>query len=90
MQAARSCGRIVVKCLDGFPKEWPFEDRVLAWLVPDLQREIVHFHAKDGKSMSSIFLPGQIEHLDHDLRRELYKKVKSLRAISTWQFLDQE
>ena len=90
MDVARRYKRVVVTCLDDFPKDWPFEDRVLAWLVPALQREVVHFHAKDGKSMSSVFLPRQIEHLDGDLRRELYKRVRSLRAISSWQFFDHE
>lgn len=88
MAVAKKHRRAIAECLNNFPKDWPFEDRVLAWLVPGLEREIVHFHAKNGQSMEKVFRPHQIAHLDKDLRGQLYARIRSLRSLKAAQLFD--
>lgn len=81
MAVARRNSRAISKCLNQLPQDWPFEDRVLAWLAPDLEREIVHFHGKNGASMDRIFQRHQIAHLDVDLRRQLYARIRAVSRV---------
>jgi hypothetical protein len=60
--------------------DWPFEDKVLAWLVPDLEREIVYFHANRGKPLSVLYLPHQVEHLDKDFCTLLKRRLLDIES----------
>jgi hypothetical protein len=67
MSLAGSHRNALERFIQGSPDNWPFEDRVLAWLSPALEREIVYFHAGRGPSMASRFSGQQVAHLDVDL-----------------------
>lgn len=71
----RSVLEDMIKCT---PRIWSFEDRVLAWLVPGLEREIVYFHAGRGPSMATRFSGHQVAHLDSDFCATLRLKLQDL------------
>jgi hypothetical protein len=54
---------------------WPFIDRVLAWLVPDLVADIEAFHAGTGATLPALLKLHQIEHLDGELATALAERV---------------
>ena len=88
MATAERHKMVILQCLTHLPQDWPFKDRVLAWLVPSMEREINHFHANNGPSMAKMFQPHQIAHLDKDFNKQLYARVRTLRDITTSQLLD--
>ena len=60
------------------PSEWPKNDRVLAWLWPNLASDVVKFHIQDGPSITRIFDAGQLQSLDNISVRKLAVKVERL------------
>ena len=63
--------------------DWPYEDRLLAWLVPGLAKDVENFHRAGGPPMSAIFKTHQTEHLDTDLESALTVRLLQLYAKTT-------
>jgi len=59
---------------------WPYEDRVLLWLVPGLVEDVLPFHEGTGPTMEELLSPQGLRHLDRDLYRNL--RVRILRAAA--------
>ena len=57
------------------PKGWPFNDRVLAFLLPNFRADVERFHQAAGPSMQDLFEPHQLEHIDESLEMMLQRKV---------------
>ena len=55
--------------------EWPFEDRVLVWLLPNLEQDSLAFHAGGDVDMASLFVDHQLEHFDQVLSEELVRRL---------------
>jgi hypothetical protein len=51
------------------PKSWPFDDRVLVWLLPNLLPDVARLHKSDGPSLREIFPEQALESLDIALTR---------------------
>jgi hypothetical protein len=60
------------------PDAWPFEDRVLAWLLPNLQSDVARFHAGNGPTLSRVFRDFQLETIDRSLVQLLVARVVRL------------
>lgn len=78
-ELARAAERWLRSQLRHLPSEWPFEDRVLAWLVPDLSAQIEAFHRRGGHDMAGLLEQHQLAHLDRDIYRRL--RLLVLRAV---------
>jgi hypothetical protein len=55
--------------------EWPFEDRVLLWLLPNMERESLAFHGESGGNIASFFAEHQLDHFDQVLTQELGRRL---------------
>lgn len=77
-QLAQAAADWLRQQLRDVPIEWPFEDRVIAWLLPSLRRDIEVFHHAGGPDITEIFQQHQLAHLDADLYRQL--RLMVLRA----------
>ena len=70
---------ILIPHLREMPQDWPYPDRVLAWLVPSLSDDIRRFHGGGGKPLQEL-VPGEaVRHLDHDFLDLLAKKAEAIR-----------
>src|SRR5262245_57085012 len=54
---------------------WPFEDRVLVWLLPNLERDSRAFHSGNGGNLASMFAEHQLAHIDEALTGELLRRL---------------
>ena len=54
-----------------YPCSWPFADRVLAWLLPEMQPDIARFHKDNGPTLMELFQHHQLESIDRGLFRQL-------------------
>ena len=61
------------------PSAWFFEDRVLAWLLPDLAPDITRFYNGSGPQMTDKFQAHQLAHLDRDLLTDLVDRLDRIR-----------
>ena len=75
MEFARSARRTIEARLHGIHQDWPFEDRVLVWLLPILRKDVETFHENKGRIMTEIFQPQHLAHFDEVLTRDLLTKV---------------
>jgi hypothetical protein len=80
MEFARAARTKIEPQLHNIPEEWPFEDRVLVWLWPNLQKDVKAFHEQNGKKMDQIFQSQHLEHFDEILLRDLLIKVPAYRS----------
>jgi hypothetical protein len=55
--------------------EWPFEDRVLLWLLPNMEPESLAFHSQSGGNIGSLFAEHQLNHFDQVLTEELGRRL---------------
>jgi hypothetical protein len=55
--------------------EWPFEDRVLLWLLPNMEQESQAFHSDNGGNIASLFAEHQLDHFDQVLTEELGRRL---------------
>ena len=69
------------KYLENTPTSWPFSDRVLVWLLPSMDADVVKFHANQGRSMVHVFNAHQIESIDAALLRILMAKIRSVEPV---------
>jgi hypothetical protein len=75
MELARRFQSDVVQTLGSVRPEWPFEDRVLVWLLPNMEEECLAFHTSDGGDIASLFVRHQLESIDEVLERELMRRL---------------
>ena len=78
MEMANHVEELLLPMLNTFPKTWPFEDRVLAWLVPTLADDIKAFHDSSGDAMDEVFQEHQINHMDYTFLNILIKCLESI------------
>jgi hypothetical protein len=78
MALANRFKKSISSALVGINPAWPFEDRILVWLLPNLERETEAFHASGGCDMTAIFQAHQLAHFDNDLSAELTARLASL------------
>jgi len=64
MQVATACRKLLRDRLATLPRQWPYEDRVLAVLAPSLLEDIARFHRADGPDMRTLFRSHLLEHMD--------------------------
>jgi hypothetical protein len=62
-------------CTASLPTEWPFLDRVVAWLSPSLGQQAHDFHRSSGSALHELYLPHQIENFDWLLVEELCSQL---------------
>lgn len=67
----------ILKRLGGRHPGWPFEDRVLVWLLPNMERESRDFHSAQGGDLSSVFTKHQLAHIDESLTEELLARLET-------------
>lgn len=68
-ELARVCKEAIIPVLPAQTRAWPFEDRVLAYLLPSLHDDIIRFHAGDGPDLLGLLNSGgraAISHLDQE------------------------
>jgi hypothetical protein len=75
MQLARRCHLEVETRVALIHPEWPFEDRVLLWLLPNMELESVAFHSENGGNIESLFAQHQLDHFDQVLTEELGRRL---------------
>lgn len=80
MCLARKYGRKIYPILPKFPKEWSYEDKVLAMLLPSITEKIIEFHNSKGNKLPLNSLYGQnlLEQLDDQLCKILSEKLACL------------
>ena len=71
--------RFVRSMTSHLPKEWPLGDRLVAWLVPSLERDVIFYHAGRGLSMSAQFQERHLARLDEDIYELLKERIKRER-----------
>ena len=57
----------------------PFHDRVFAWLMPFMERDLVLFHGEAGPKLDQLFGSGAIEHMDQELLTMLSNEIERIR-----------
>jgi hypothetical protein len=75
MQLARRFHLDVVTRVARIHPEWPFEDRVLLWLLPNMEPESLAFHSESGGNIASLFAEHQLDHFDQVLTEELGRRL---------------
>ena len=58
------------------PTIWPFDDRVLVWLLPSLKADVARFHADAGPCMDEIFAPPALSSIDAALVRLVVERLR--------------
>jgi hypothetical protein len=71
----------ILKRLDAVHPEWPYEDRVLVWMLPNLENDAVAYHRAAGGDMGTMFAAHQLEHFDQSLAVELLRRLDSPPAV---------
>lgn len=61
---------------------WSFEDRILVWLDPDLERAVRTYYTNKGPSLASLHNPRYLKVLDGTLRTRLLRRLRRLEAES--------
>jgi hypothetical protein len=75
MQLARRFHLDVETAVALLHPEWPFEDRVLLWLLPNMELEALAFHRGSGGNIASLFAEHQLDHFDQVLTEELGRRL---------------
>lgn len=57
-------------------RKWHFSDRVLLWLSEELEPDLVEFYQGQGQTFLMKFDSAWAEKLDHELLRELFKRLE--------------
>jgi len=66
----------ILKRLGSVHPDWPFEDRVLVWMLPNLEDEALAYHSAAGADMATMFAQHQLEHFDQSLATELARQLE--------------
>lgn len=64
--------------LGNISARWPFEDRVLVWLIPGLRKDVELFHGADGPAMDQVFGQEQLANLDGHFFRILASRLDEI------------
>jgi hypothetical protein len=75
MGVARKYRRRVSSALGNLEVGVPFDDRVLVWLAPTWISPVRAFHDRSGEGMRSMLSESELTGLDHELYRELKKRL---------------
>jgi hypothetical protein len=77
MTLARKFRNKIYPLLCKYPKKWPFEDKVLAMLIPTIIDKIKTFHNGKGNmfSLDILYGPNLLEQLDGKLSEILSEKL---------------
>jgi len=80
MTMAEACRRRaeVLPHLGRKHRTWPFEDRVLIWLLPNLEADAIAYHETHAADLAALFTPDQLALFDQSLRRELGRRLIDL------------
>ena len=78
MKIAEHSKKLLIPKLHQFPREWPFQDRVLVWIASTFREDVAKFHSRNGPCMAAIFEEHQIQHLDEDLSKRLCGLLRKL------------
>lgn len=57
---------------------WPYQDRVLVWLLPNLEEDARRYHSGVGPELERMFQDGQLALLDEDIHKHLTKRINEL------------
>jgi hypothetical protein len=57
------------------PSDWPFQDRVLAWIAPEWIPKIEAFHSQGASGMQDELSGAELARLDARYRAELYRRL---------------
>jgi hypothetical protein len=79
MELAKVFKTLVRTELPTTPPLWPFEDRVLLWLLPSLRKDIMQFHGGTGSSMTAIFQEHVLQSIDSSLLGLLVDRLEKRR-----------
>ena len=71
--------KLISPAIDSMPMSWSFNDRVVAWLLPNLRGDVKNFHQNGGPSMVEIFQTHQLASIDQSLVRRLASRAERLR-----------
>lgn len=80
MFLAQALREIIEPELDAATRTLPFDDRVLAWLAPELERDIVLFHGGRGVSLKTMFPADAVAHLDSEYHQILRNRISLHRT----------
>ena len=70
MEIARLAEKELTPLLTISSPKWPFEDRVLSLLLPEMRRDIVQFYSSNGPDLAGVLnaaSPGTIARLDREM-----------------------
>jgi hypothetical protein len=70
--------RLVVESRLRAPAAWPYNDRIVAWLLPNLRADIRRFHSSNGPAMKDIFEPTQLKTIDNSCVTLLAVRVERI------------
>ena len=79
MALAKVWRRFIAQSLRRIPNSWPFNDRVLVWLLPNLRSDVAKFHSSNGPAMDQMFRDFQLKRMDGDLAKKLADQADSLK-----------
>lgn len=75
MFLAQALREIIEPELQATTRTLPFDDRVLVWLAPELERDIVLFHGGRGMALKAMFPPDAVAHLDSEYHQILRNRI---------------
>lgn len=76
--------------LRGTPSKWPFDDRVLVWLIPSLRKDVVRFHEVRGPAMDEVFGRQQLSNLDSHFFKTLAFRLEKIYPGTIKELLELE
>lgn len=81
MEVARLAERELEPLLTISSPKWPFEDRVLSLLVPEMRRDIARFYNANGPDLTGVLgtaSPGTISRLDREMLPSLLELLEEV------------
>jgi hypothetical protein len=79
MNLARCNKNILNKQIGKANTDWPYEDRVLVWIFPTFQEDVMKYHNSNGQQMTKLFMAHQLSHFDDDFYIILERKIDAIR-----------
>jgi len=79
MKEAHRLRRQVSARIAAIHPSWPFEDRVMVWLLPTLEDDAAAFHFSGGRGLENILTPHQLDQIDKTLIGELAERMRATR-----------
>jgi hypothetical protein len=79
IELARFTKGVLKSELSHLPKQWCYEDRVLALLAPSLVADIRKYYQSGGPNLANMFERHQLAHMDRDLVVDLGVRLEHLQ-----------